>query len=190
MRKIFLIFVFASAIISQTKAQQLPAKVGYADTDYILAQMPETKLTEDKLKETEAKLQNDYTTKLQQFQKQYADYTANAGSMTDTLRASNEKQLQQLSGELKQFEQDAQKTLENTRKLYMANAYLQVGRAINQVAAENGFYVILPKKIGNYNFLIYQDKKMNVSDLVLQKLGITPATTENKPAPDTKKVKQ
>src|SRR5690606_11873737 len=105
---------------------------------------------------------------------QYADFNAKAKSMPDTVRARQQQALEEAMGELEQMQRDAQTTLENKQKLYLAPVYLKVNRAIQEVARENGFEVVLTNKVGNYNFLLYQDPKTNVSDLVLKKFGVTP----------------
>lgn len=187
MKKFLFVLVLGSF---SALAQQPSGQIVYADTEYIIARMPAMKELQDKVMETQTKLQGEYNEKTQQLQKMYADYTAALSTMADSTRQKTETALQQLNAELQQFPQDARVTIENTRKLYMAPVYLQVGKAIDQVARENGFSAILPLKIGDFALLVYADKKMDVSDLVLQKLGITTEPEEKTASPENKKTKQ
>jgi outer membrane protein len=177
MKNLFYLLVILAIFQTPLMAQETPVTIGFVDTDNVLIQLPDTKQLEEQLKSTQAKLQGDYTARQQAFQKRYADVAARINTMHDTARANAQVKLQQMSAELQQFEQDAQKTLENTRKLYMAPIYLKVGKAIDEVAAENGFTMILPKTIGGMKFLFYADEKRNITTLVLQKLGVS---AENK----------
>jgi outer membrane protein len=171
-----LIMIMASVV----RAQQVSGNVAFADVEYILAMLPETKQLEEELKSTQTKLQGDFETRQKQFQKVYQDYAANMKTMTDTARASAEQQLRTMNAEIQQFPQDAQATLENTRKLRMAPVYLKVGRAIDAVATENGYSLIIPIRISGMELILYGDEAKNVSKLVLQKLGVTPAPAEKK----------
>jgi outer membrane protein len=184
MRILFSILAIVTVLSSYGQTQPSAIKVGYVDTEYIMSVTPEAKAMQEQVKATQTRLQSDFAAKQQLFQKQYADYAANMNSMSDTARANTEGRLQTLSQELQQFQQDAQSTIENVRKLYLAPVYLKIGKAIEMVAQENSFTVILPKKTSGFDLLLYADKKMDVSDLVIQKLGITPdpksATPQNK----------
>ena len=45
---------------------------------------------------------------------------------------------------------------------------------IEEVAKENGFSMILTSQISGLEVILYVDDKLDVSDLVLKKMGITP----------------
>lgn len=170
-----LITVFSLSGLSQE--QSLLLKVGYVDTEYVFSKIPESKQIEEKLKVTETNLKNEFAEKQQQFQKQYADYSSNITTMADTVRSKSERHLGELNRELQQFEQTAQITLENTRKLHMAPVYLKIANAINQVALENGYGAILQHKVSGYEILLYADKKNDLSELVIKKLLPLPTPT-------------
>lgn len=181
MQKTFvLLFSFITILTSNVRAQQISGNVAFADVEYILAMLPETKQLEEELKSTQTKLQGDFETRQKQFQKMYQDYAANMKTMADTARAGAEQELRALNAEIQQFPQDAQATLENTRKLRMAPVYLKVGRAIDAVATEHGYSIIIPIRISGLELILYGDEGRNVSKLVLQKLGVTAEPVEKK----------
>ena len=64
-------------------------------------------------------------------------------NMADSARVNAQQQLEQAMGELEQMQRSAQNTLQNKQKLYMAPIYLKVSRAIDEVAKENGFSIII-----------------------------------------------
>lgn len=174
-RKFLLLFSLTCVLNLSAQSQQQQLKVGYVDTEYVFSKIPDSKQIEELLKAAETKLRNEFSEKQQRFQKQYAEYSEAINTMTDTARTKTERNLQMLNNEIQQFDQTAQVTLENTRKLYMAPVQLKIGNAIRQVALENGYFTILPNKISGYEVLLYADKNNDLSDLVIKKL--TSATT-------------
>jgi outer membrane protein len=95
--------------------------------------------------------------------------------MVDSVRVKRQQQLQQAMADLEKMQQDAQVTLQNKQKLFMAPLYLKVDKVIEEVARENGFDIILTQNVSGFNFLLYYDKQRDISDLVLQKFGVQPA---------------
>ena len=148
-------------------------KVGYANMEYIISKLPDMKQIETEMKSTQTQLRNQIQTRSQEVQKQYNDFNAQAPTMTDTVRASKQRDLEKAMADLEKMQQDAQVTLQNKHKLYMAPIYLKVNRAIQEVAKENGYGIILTDKVSTYSFLLYHTAQLDISDLVLQKFGVT-----------------
>jgi outer membrane protein len=184
MRKLVLVMVFAcGAILSQ--AQNAPTKIGYADVDYILNEMPETKQIEADLKSTQAQLKNQIDGKYAEFQKKYQDYNANVNTMLEAVRANTERELQQLQQNLEKLQQDAQTTIQNKQLTLTKPLYERIGKAIEAVAKENNYAMVLTAQVGGLDVVLYADDSTVVSDLVLKKLGVTPkpAGTTTTPQP-------
>lgn len=174
MKNLFIILCFSSILTvnAQEKAQTKAQNIVFADIDYILSMLPAAKELEAELKTTQTRLQGDFEAKQNQFKKMFTDYQAKAATLSDTARQRSENELMALNQELQQFPQDAQKTLENTRSLRMAPVYLQVGKALDAVATANGFSMIIPKTLSGYDLILFADERKNVSNLVLQQLGV------------------
>jgi outer membrane protein len=178
MRKLVLLLVLGlGAHLSQ--AQTASTKIGYADVDYIFSQLPESKAIEAELKSTQAQLKNQIDAKYAEFQKKLADYNANLNTMLDAVRTNTERELQQMQQNIEKLQADAQTTIQTKQTQLMDPVYKKVGKGIEEVAKENGFSFILNQQIGGLDVILYGDEKMDISDLVLKKLGVTPkpATT-------------
>lgn len=171
MKSTLLTLLFAASIFCAASAQEKSTKVGFADIQYIISQLAESKEIEAQLKSTQEKLQADYTAKSQQFQKDYSEYVQGMQTMVDTVRAQKESQLQQMSAELQQLESDAQRTLENQQKLLLAPVYLKVSNAIDAVAAENGFQLVLNKQVSGMNVFLFTTETRDISKLVIERLS-------------------
>lgn len=175
MKKLVLLFVLAlGAITTQAQTATASSKIGFADVDYIFTQMPEAKQIETELKSTETQLKTQIDTKVQEFQKKLADYQANLNTMLDAVRQNTERELTMLQENLQKLQQDAQATIDNKRNQLMEPVFKKVGKAIEDVAKENGYTFVLNQQIGGLDVILYGDEKNDVSDLVLKKLGVTP----------------
>ena len=178
MRKLVLLLVLGlGAHLSQ--AQTASTKIGYADVDYIFSQLPESKAIEAELKSTQTQLKNQIDAKYAEFQKKLADYNANLNTMLDAVRTNTERELQQMQQNIEKLQADAQTTIQTKQTQLMDPVYKKVGKGIEDVAKENGYTFILNQQIGGLDVILYGDDNMDISDLVLKKLGVTPkpATT-------------
>jgi outer membrane protein len=188
MRKLVLLLVLGFGTLL-SHAQTASTKIGYADVDYIFSQLPEAKQIDTELKSTQTQLKNQIDTKYQDFQKKLADYQANLNTMLDAVRQNTERELQQMQQNIEKLQQDAQTTIQAKQTQLMEPVYKKVGKGIEDVAKENGFTFILNQQIGGLDVILYGDEKMDISDLVLKKLGVTPkpatpATDPRQPTPN------
>ncbi len=175
MKKPVLLFVLALGIITtQAQTPTTSTKIGFADVDFIFSQMPEAKQIDTELKSTQTQLKNQIDAKSAEFQKKLADYQANLNTMLDAVRSNTERELTQLQENLQKLQQDAQTTIQTKQTQLMDPVYKKVGKAIEDVAKENGFTFVLNQQIGGLDVILYGDEKMDVSELVLKKLGVTP----------------
>ena len=138
------------------------------------------------LKSLQTQLKNQIDAKYQEFQKKLADYQANLNTMIDAVRANTERELQQMQQNIEKLQQDAQTTVQTKQTQLMDPVFKKVGKAIEDVAKENGFTFILSQQIGGLDVVLYGDEKMDISDLVLKKLGVTPKPAAAAPAPAPK----
>jgi outer membrane protein len=181
MRKLVL-FAVLGCVTFVSHAQTASTKVGYADVDYIFSQMPESKQIDSELKSLQTQLKNQIDTKYQEFQKKVADYQANLNTMIDAVRVNTERELQQMQQNIEKLQQDAQTNVQTKQTQLMEPVFKKVGKAIEDVAKENGYTFILSQQIGGLDVILYGDEKMDVSDLVLKKLGVTPKPATPAPA--------
>jgi outer membrane protein len=167
-----LFFLLASLYtVAQTSSTQ---KIGHADWEYIFSQMPEYKQIESELAIYEAQLQNQLKLKNQELESKYKTYTNLPASTPDAIRKDKESELTYLQQNLQKFQQDAQASMQRKQSDLINPVFAKVGKAIEEVAVENGFaYIINPQMLGGGDVLLYTNEKYNISELVLKKLGVT-----------------
>lgn len=179
--RIILLLALSAGYLAKAQTTQAKIdKVGYADIEYVISQLPDMKAIEADLKSTQTQLRNQIQAKSQQVQKQYTDFNANSSTMSDTVRMRIQGDIEKEMQNLEQMQQEATRTLQNKQKLHMAPLYLKVNRAISEVAQENGYTIILTQRVSTYDFLLYNSSDRDISGLVLQKFGVTSATDKAK----------
>lgn len=158
-------------------------KIGYADWNYIFSAMPEFKDIDQQLKAHGDLLQSQIQAKTRELEQKVKEFQALPATTPDAIVADKQRELQQLDQGLQQFNADSQTSYESTRSKLMDPVFAKVGKAIEDVAREQGFAFILnPQLMGGGDILLFTDQKYDVSDLVLEKLGVTPPpkTTDKK----------
>jgi outer membrane protein len=96
------------------------------------------------------------------------------------VKQNSERELQQLQQNIQKLEQDSQADLQRKSAQLLEPIQVKVGKAIEDMAKENGFSFVLISQVGGVDVILYGDEKLDVSDLILKKMGITPT-----PAPAT-----
>ncbi len=172
MRTVFLLLFCVFAVSAQAQETQ---KIGYADWEYIFSQLPEFKQIDAELKTHGTQLENQLKAKYADYENKVKTYQGMPATTPDAIRADKERELQGLQESIQKFQQDAQTSLQNKQTALMDPVFKKVGKAIEDVAKENGFaFIMAPQVMGGGDILLYSDEKYNVSDLVLKKLGVTP----------------
>jgi outer membrane protein len=171
-----LVFVFAFALIATVSMAQTPAplKVGYADVEYIFSLMPESKTIEKTLEDLRVQLKKQYDAQLAAFQKKVEEYQKFGPTAPDAVRQNSERELNQMRDNIQKLEQDSQAEMQKRNTTLLTPVQEKVGKMIEEVAKENGFSMILTSQISGLEVILYVDDKLDVSDLVLKKMGITP----------------
>ena len=177
-----LLFVLAFGLVTVAANAQTPTKIGFADPDYILDQMPESKQIESELQSVQNQLKAQLENKQKEFQAKLADYQKNFNTMLDAVRQNTERELQQLQQNLQKLQEDAQTTIQNKQTQLLEPVLKKIGKAIEDVAKENGYNMVVSTRIGGLDVVLYGDEKSDVSDLVLKKMGVTPKPASATPA--------
>ena len=181
MRTLFiLLFCYAAfAAHAQTTPSQ---KIGYADWEYIFGQTPDYKQIDNELKTHSAQLQNQLQAKYTEYQAKLNAFNGMPATTPEAVKKDKEAELAQVQESIQKFQQDAQTSLQKKQSDLMVPVFSKVGKAIEAVAKENGFTFIINAQVsGGQDVLLYSDEKYNISDLVLKKLGITPAPVTTPP---------
>lgn len=174
MRTLLSIIFTVVAFAGFAQTQPVTQKIGYADFDYIFGQLPEFKQIDSELKAHRTQLESQMEAKQKDFQAKYDAFTKLPATTPDAIRADKQRELETLNESLQKFSQDAQTSLANKQNSLMDPVFNKVGKAIEEVAKEEGFtFIIQPQLLQGGDILLYSDEKYDISVSVLKKLGVT-----------------
>ena len=171
MKKISLIslfFLFTSAAMAQQK-------FAYVDIDYILKSIPEYNEAQTRLDDITAQWQKEIDQKYTEIEKLYKQYQAEQVLLTEEMKQQRQKEIED--------KEKAAKELQKKRFGYQGDLFLKrqeliqpiqdkVYDAIQKIAQTKALDFIFDKSSGTV--MLYANTKHNISDQVLQSLGITP----------------
>jgi outer membrane protein len=161
---------------------QNPVKIGYFDYSYVIIQLPEAKAADADLKAYTEKLQKDLQAKESELRAKYELYVKEGDKMAAPTREALEKEIQTGQQNLREFQQKAEADIAKKQEALLRPINEKLEKTLKEVAKENGFTYILRKEV-----LLYEpeDPTLDVSVLVLKKMGITPAPATKDTKPNT-----
>lgn len=167
-----LLSTFFATLVSLSALCQ-SQKIGHADWEYIFGQLPEYKQIENEIRAYESQLQNQLEVKGKELENKYKAFQTIPSNTPDAIKRDKQSELAYLQDNIQKFQQEAQVSLQKKQSDLINPVFLKVGKAIEEVATENGFaYIINPQIIGGGDILLFADEKYNISNLVLKKLGV------------------
>jgi outer membrane protein len=182
MKKIlFILLVLSTSLLSVASfAQDKALKIGYTNANYIFSLSPRSKEIESDLKTRSIQLKKEIEKKEEEFRAKYEDYDKNKGNMSTAIRQSKEDELRSAEQNIMNLRQNAEQEIKTKSDELIAPESDRIAKAIKEVATENSFTYVLN---GDPQIMLYGAESLNITDLVLKKLGITPPVpgSETKP---------
>ncbi len=158
--------VFACSFTSQA---QTALKIGYVDFNTLLAAMPGIDSVKIKLQKYQQTLSDQMDAMKSEFENKYLDYQSQAASMSDLIKQTKEKELQDLQARIDAFQQKANNDLQ-AKQQELVQPFIDKARsAINEVAKENKYTYILN---AIEDVVLYKESTEDVMSLAKKKLGI------------------
>ncbi len=152
-------------------------KIGYADTQLILSKMPEYNRIQNDLQLDIMQYENQFRAKVEEFEAKLDVYRQGSNTMLEIVRIDKENELKRIQESIIKFRQEVQVSLRKKENDLLSPILNEVGRAVDEVAIENGFAFILNSR-GPSEIFQYADLKFDISYLVLKKLGIDSESRE------------
>jgi outer membrane protein len=173
MKKIFVLVALISLSLCGGKIfGQTTLKLGHINSQELFLAMPESDSAQKKLEKSKALMQSTLEQLQVDFNKKYEDYnkmTAEA-STSELIIKTKEEELQSLQQRIQNFQQQAEQDLTNQRTTLFKPIQDKAVKAVNDVAAENGFTYIFDTAGGA---LVYTSPdSQDILALVKAKLGL------------------
>jgi outer membrane protein len=155
-------------------------KFGHIDANKLFTIMPEKEKASQELQDYSKQLEDELLKMQDELKKKYDDYQANGDKMSDLIKQTKEKEMQDLNQRIQNYQTQAQQDLQKKEQELMAPIYEKIRKAIKDVGEENKFMYIYDTSI----LLYYSNDSKDVFDLVKNKLGIKDEDIKKKEAKD------
>jgi outer membrane protein len=155
-------------------------KIGFTNVDLVMGRLPESKAMLNQLEITKTQLEKAIDESIKEFQGKADNYQKTASQMTDIIRADKEKELENLQARIQDMRSKAQLSLQNKQQQLLEPIQTKVNNAIQQVGKEHAYVYIfnMDGGAGTVPFILFASaEENNVTNLILEKLGVDP----NKP---------
>lgn len=169
MKKI--LFVLLSIVVLSPLANA--QKYGYVDTQYILENVPEYTDAQEQLNKLSEQWQQEVEDKFALVDKKQREYDSEAILLPDDIKKQRQKEIDDTrlaAMELQKQRFGVGGDLFKKREELIKPIQDRIFDAIQQVAVERQYSFIFDK--ANQSNLLYADPKFDISDAVLQKMGI------------------
>jgi outer membrane protein len=167
--KILTVVALIIAFSSASNAQNAQ-KIGYIDFNTLIAAMPGVDSVKIKLQKYQQTLTDQLDAMRAEFENKYLDYQSQSASMSDLIKQTKEKELQDLQGRIDGFQTKAQQDLQAKQQELLQPIVDKAKSAIKEVARENKYTYVLNSI---EDVVLYKEPGDDVMDLVKKKLGIS-----------------
>ncbi len=167
--------ILSVAIIIALSYAAQAQKVAYVDIDYVLKNIPDYNDAQKQLDGIAAAWQKDVDGQYADIDKLYKQYQAEQVLLTDELKQQRQKDIQDKEKAAKDLQKQRfgyQGDLFKKREELVQPIQDKVYDAIQKIASTKGYDFVLDKSSGSV--VLYANTKQNISDQVLQSMGITP----------------
>ena len=147
-------------------------KIAHLSLDSLVSVMPESKTAQETAQKYLKDLEGQVATMETELQTKYNDYMQNSAGMSDLVKSTKEKELQDLNKRIEDFKQSAQQDYQRKYAELSRPIYDKAKKAIEIVAKENSYKYVLDTSSGN---VLYTEPADDILPLVRKKLETMPA---------------
>ncbi len=164
-----IIVVLAVISLPLFATAQKAVKLGHIDSNELLKIMPGRDSAQATLQKHVKELENTLKGMQAEFETRYQDFTANQTQMSELIKQTKTKELQDMQARIEDFQQNAQKDYQEREKKLLTPIIDKAKKAIEEVAVENKYTYVFDSGVGA---LLYQDASDDLMPLVKKKLGL------------------
>ena len=148
MKKILLIAVSALVAVSAF-AQNKFAHVNFSELVQLCPDADEARV---KMSAASTEAQETYQAMVEEIQTKYQQYESKASTWSDSIRASKEKELQEIQGRIQEFGQSVDAELQQQQQTLMAPIYEKARKVVEELAKAGSYIYVF-----DVNSMLYYD---------------------------------
>lgn len=168
MKKI-LVIITVLAISGFSKVQSQQIKIAHINTQELLASLPESDSAQAKIQQTASELQETLEEMQVEFNTKYQDYLQNSTTYTPIKRQAKEAELQDMNVRIQQFQENAEREIQEMRQKLLTPIIENTTKAIEEVGRESGYTYILDTSEGS-TVIFSADNAVDIMEKVKAKL--------------------
>jgi outer membrane protein len=158
-----------AAIVLFATNMQAQVKLGHINSTNLLGMMHETKIADSTLQKFGESLQTQLKTMSAEYDSKVADYKDKSGAMADVVKASKEKEINDLGQRIQEFQQSAQESMQKKKEEVYSPIIKKAEEAIKTIAKEKGYTYVFDSGVGA---ILYSNDSDDILPLVKAKLGL------------------
>lgn len=169
MKKILIAIAACLFVFGGNAMAQKNIKLGHINSNDLMQIMPGRDSAQAILQQEVTGLEEQLKSMQSEMEKRYNDYMEKQSGWTELIRNTKQRELQDMGTRIQEFQENAQKTLQQREQDLLKPIIDRAKKAISDVAAENGYTYILDS--GTAAVLYSQDSD-DIMPLVKKKLGL------------------
>ncbi|MGQ1908563.1 OmpH family outer membrane protein [Marinifilum sp. RC60d5] len=170
MRQFLKVTLVATFLLMGANIFAQTAKFGHVDSNQLLSIMPEKAAAQTQIQAKAAEYDKQVKEMREEYQTLVNAYVEKRETLSDAMKATKEKEIQDLQNRMQTFDGFAQQELQKTQNELLKPIFDKASKAIKDVGAENGFTYIFDISTGV--ILYNSENSVDVMPLVKAKLGI------------------
>jgi outer membrane protein len=163
------IFVLGLTLISLNSFCQSALKIGHVNMNEIIAVLPEKDSAQVKLDKETKEIETTYEEMKVVYNKMVNDYQNGLSTFSEVVRKAKEAEILDKQTRIKEFEQNAQTSLQQRNVELFQPILNKIIKAIGKVATENGFTYIIDLSKESVVFASKESQNLNQQVIALLK---------------------
>ncbi|MCX6259023.1 MAG: OmpH family outer membrane protein [Bacteroidia bacterium] len=145
-------------------------KFGHINSSELVKMMPERDSAQKSLQSYGKELEDQLSTMQAELESKYSDFTKQEPTMNEVVKATRQKELQDLNTRIEEFKSSAQDNYQKKQTELLQPIIDKANKAIQDVGKEKGFFYIFDVSAGAVVY--FSTDSEDVMPLVKTKLGI------------------
>lgn len=169
MKKTAFVLLIAMLACGASAVAQKTVKLGHISSADLMEIMPGRDSAQAILQKEATELEQQMKTMQEELETRYTRYQEKQAEWSQVIRDSEMKSLQDMNARIAEFQQNAQKQLQDRNEELVKPIVDRAKKAIEDVAKENGYTYVFDSSVGA---LLYQTDSDDLLPLVKKKLGL------------------
>ncbi|HBG42259.1 MAG TPA: hypothetical protein DDZ96_12905 [Porphyromonadaceae bacterium] len=168
LKKLLILFL----AIAPVAAIAQDVNIAYINVQEIFAAMPEISGIETQLNTKREEVTKNGQALVDEYNKKVEEFQKTAATASETVKADQQKQLDQINERYQLFAQNSQKEVEELQQKLLSPVYKKINDAIKAIGDEKGFAYILDISSMPSPIVYNNPKNTDATPLVKTKLGL------------------